>query len=115
MRGERHPEVSAYLHNLAVGLARQGDAAGAAERALRAVAIMLSLGLLEHPDTQRRIADLLVFWDESGQGANKGRLDELLGPEIEAVEAEMQAWVAEDPEHRHLRPPPFTQHPASVA
>ncbi|MCH8168468.1 MAG: tetratricopeptide repeat protein, partial [Proteobacteria bacterium] len=110
VRGERHPEVSQYLHNLAVLLARQGDFAGAAERALRAVAIMLSLGLLDHPDTQQRIAELLHFWDKSGQGANKERFDELLGTEIAAVEAAMQAWVAEDPEHRHFGPPPFAEH-----
>ena len=110
VRGERHHEVSHCLHNLAVLLARQGDVAGAAERELRAVAIMLSLGLLEHPHTQQRIAHLLQYWDESGQGANKERLGELLGPEITAVEAEMDAWVAEDPKNRHFGPPPFGEH-----
>ena len=110
VRGERHPDVSAYLHNFAVLLERQGELAGAAARELRAAAIMLSLGLLEHPDTQQCLNHLLDFWDKSGQGANKERLDELLGPEIDAVEAEMQTWVAEDPEHRHFGPPPFAEH-----
>ena len=110
VRGERHPEVSTYLHNLAVLLDRQGDATGAAARESRAVAIMLSLGLQEHPDTHQRIAHLLHYWDGSGQGANKERLGELLGPEIDAVEAEMHAWVAEDQETRHFGPPSFSEH-----
>ena len=102
--------MSHCLNNLAILLARQGDAAGAAARELRAVAIMLSLGLLDHPHMQQRIAYLLGYWDESGQGANKERLGELLGPEIDAVEAAMRDWVAEDPEHRHFGPPPFDEH-----
>ncbi|HUS53792.1 MAG TPA: hypothetical protein VMY41_07280 [Thermohalobaculum sp.] len=66
---------------------------------------MLSLGLLEHPETRRCLADLLDFWDKSGQGANKERLGALIRPEIEAVEVGMRAWVAEDPENRHFGPP----------
>jgi len=80
----------------------------------RAHDFMLSLGLQEHPHTQQSIADLLDVWDESGQGAHAARLrsGDLsdLVPEIDAVEAAMQAWVDEDPENRHFGPPPFSEH-----
>lgn len=110
VRGERHPEVSAYLHNLAVLLERQEDYAGAAEHELRAVAIMLSLGLLEHPHTQQRIDHLFAFWERSGQGASAEALGQRVVPEIAEVERLMHAWVAEDPENRHFGPPGFEEH-----
>ncbi len=113
VRGERHPQVSDYLHNLAVLRAGQHDYAPAAEQELRAVAIMLSLGLMEHPHTQQRIGHLLRYWQRSGQGARAERLrrdDEAELPEILEVERLMRDWVAEDPENRHFGPPPFEVH-----
>ena len=57
---------------------------------------------------------LLDFWDKSGQGARAARLragdGSDLAPEIDAVEAAMRDWVAEDPEARHFGPPPFAEH-----
>ena len=46
--------------------------------------------------------------------ANKERLGELIVPEITAVEAEMRAWVAEDPASRHFGPPPFSEHQGKI-
>jgi len=71
---------------------------------------MLSLGLLEHPNTQQFLNHLLHFWDASGQGDNEERLGKLLVPEIAAVEAAMRDWVAEDRENRHFGPPSFAEH-----
>lgn len=117
--GERHPQTSSYLHNLAITRYRESDFAAAAELALRAVAIQLSLGLLQHPDTQDRIGDLLLLWERSGQAARADRLragdpSELL-PEIAEVERRMHDWVAEDPENRHFGPPPFAEHKGDLA
>ncbi|MEM6548057.1 MAG: tetratricopeptide repeat protein [Pseudomonadota bacterium] len=110
VRGERHPEVSRYLHNLAVLFFRQEKFAEAAELALRAVAIQLSLGLLRRPDTQERIHDLLHLLERSGQAVDHERWFEPVLPEIAEVERLMQDWVAEDPENRHFGTPPFAEH-----
>ena len=65
---------------------------------------MVSLGLMEHPNTQAILNHLLHFWDEAGQGDRKEQWQELLVPEIVQVEAEMRNWVAEDPDNRHFGP-----------
>ncbi|MEL7468425.1 MAG: tetratricopeptide repeat protein [Pseudomonadota bacterium] len=102
--GERHPDVSQYLHNLAILFARMDDFRRAADLEFRAVAIMVSLGLMEHPYTTQRIEHLSLFWDRSGQGDRKDRLMEFLGPEILAVETAMMESVQEDPDNRHFGP-----------
>src|SRR5262249_15896596 len=50
-RGERHPSTAIRFQNVAVMKAKSGDWPGAASDSERAVAIMLSLDLADHPDT----------------------------------------------------------------
>lgn len=94
--------------------AMRNDWPGAATDMERAVAIMLSLDLAEHPDTQRRAGDLIHIWRESGQPEKLARLEtgdisDLL-PVIAQIEAEHHAWVAEDPPNRDFGPPsPFAK------
>ncbi len=113
VRGPRHPDAAISFGNLAVMKAKTGDWSGAAEDVERTVAIMLSLDLREHPDTQRRARELCYFWDQFGQGdkaarLRKGDLSDLL-PVIEHIEAEHRAWVAEDPKTRKFGlPSPVT-------
>jgi tetratricopeptide (TPR) repeat protein len=112
--GERHPDVSHCCHNLATISIMRGDLAGATSHETRAVAIDLSLDLSVHPETQQRIGQLVELLSQGGEGPRVARLRvgeiaDLL-PEIAAVEAEMQAWVAEDPDNRHFGPPPFAEH-----
>jgi tetratricopeptide (TPR) repeat protein len=113
-RGARHPDAAASHNNLAVIKARDGDRSGAAAEMERTMAIMLSLDLPEHPNTQRSAFTLVDFWRRSGQPDRAARLEagdisDLL-PVIAQIEAEHRAWVAEDPEHRHFGPPsPFAE------
>jgi len=107
VRGERHPETAAGYQNLAVVKAMAGDWPGAAEDAARAVAIMLSLDLAQHPNTQRMAGFLAHCWEQSGQADKAARLrggSDLLSV-IAQIELEHRAWVAEDPQNRHFGPP----------
>lgn len=111
-RGTRHPETSFGYNNLAIMKAKRGDRLGAATDLERAVAIMLSLDLTQHPDAQRMVRDLNRIWRQSSQSDKAARLegDDFSGllPVIAQIEAEHRAWVAEDPENRHFGPPsPF--------
>jgi len=111
-RGTRHPGTVNLYNNLAVMKAKTGDWLGAAKDIERAIAIMLSLDLSEHPNTQLCARHLCHFWDQSSQRDKaarllKGDVSDLL-PVIEQIEAEHRAWVAEDPKNRHFGPPsPF--------
>jgi tetratricopeptide (TPR) repeat protein len=111
-RGTRHPETAISYYNLAGMKANMGNWRGAATEAARSVAILGSLDLADHPDTQRRTGELLHFWEQSGQPDKAARLQsgdisDLL-PVIAQVEAEHRAWVAKDPKNRHFGPPsPF--------
>lgn len=110
VRGERHPQIARFLNNLAAYPARQEDFAEAAALLVRAAAIMVSLGLREHPHTLMYLQGLVRFLDRGGQDSNMERIRELLNSESDSVEAAMHAWVAEDPEHRDFGPPPFAEH-----
>lgn len=107
VRGERHPQVSQYLHNLAVLFERLEDFERAAALERRATAIMLSLGLQEHPHTQQRLQYFHLFLDRAGQGVAHEEVVPLVVPEIFAVEAEMFQWVEEDAENRQFGPQSF--------
>lgn len=108
-RGLRHPEATLRYNNLSAMHHTAGDAALAAGMMARAVAIDLSLGQMEHPNTQRHISDLLHLWSESGQAEKAERLrggdGSDLFPIIQQIEQEHRDWVAEDPENRHFGPP----------
>jgi tetratricopeptide (TPR) repeat protein len=110
--GTRHPRTAASYNNVAVMKANIGDWLGATSEAERALAIMLSLDLAEHPKTQQYADSLAHIWQQSGQPDKAARLQsgdisDLL-PVIAQVEAEHRAWVAADPENRHFGPPsPF--------
>jgi tetratricopeptide (TPR) repeat protein len=111
-RGTRDPGTASRHNNLAVFKARLGDWQGAAADMERAVAIMLSLDLAQHPNTQRRARDLASCWRQSGQVDKAARLAAGDIPDIQPVlaqiEAEHRTWVAEDPEQRQFGPPsPF--------
>jgi hypothetical protein len=91
---------------------KMGDSLGAASEEERALAIMLSLDLAEHPNTKKSAGQLAHCWQQSGQPDKTARLEsgdisDLL-PVIAQIEAEHRAWVAQDPENRHFGPPsPF--------
>ena len=91
--------------------AKRGDWPGAARDAERAVAIMLSLDLTQHPDTQDLVGGLAQFWEQSGDADKSARLRRGdisdLVPVIAQIELEHWAWVAEDPENRHFGPDLF--------
>jgi tetratricopeptide (TPR) repeat protein len=113
-RGTRHPHTAYRYHNLAVLKDRLGDHLGAALGSERAVAIMMSLDLAQHPDTQFMIGQLARSWERDNRtdAARQLRRGDMsrLAPAITAIEAEHRAWVAEDPEHRHFGPPsPFAK------
>jgi tetratricopeptide (TPR) repeat protein len=109
--GERHPSTATRYHNFAVMKMKAGDWSGAAGDAERAVAIMLSLDLAQHPDTQGSVGGLAQCWEQSGQADKAARLQagaiSDLVPVIAQIEREHRAWVAEDPENRHFGPPPY--------
>ena len=110
--GMRHPATAVRDNNLAIMKARKNDWTGAAAAQHLAVAIMLSLDLVQHPDTQTRVISLIECWQQSGEADKAARLQsgdirDLL-PVIAQIEAEHRAWVAEDPKNRHFGPPsPF--------
>jgi hypothetical protein len=93
--------------------AKRSAWAAAAAEAERAVAIMLSLDLAQHPNTQQMAGDLAYYWQQSGQGdkaarLRRGDISDLV-PVIRQIEAEHRAWVAADPKTpktRHFGPPP---------
>jgi tetratricopeptide (TPR) repeat protein len=108
-RGQRHPETAFSHHNLAIINARMHDWVRAATEAEQAIAILLSLNLADHPDTQRMALELARFWARSGQTDKAARLQHGdisdLRPVIAEIELEHRAWVAEDPKNRHFGPP----------
>jgi hypothetical protein len=111
-RGPRHPSTANRHSNLAVLKSRMEDWSAAALEMERAMAIMLSLDLWEHPFTQQGLAALADYWERSGQPERvtqlkSGDMSDLL-PLIAQVEDEHRAWVAKDPETRRFGPPsPF--------
>jgi tetratricopeptide (TPR) repeat protein len=111
-RGARHPETAIRHQNLAVMKYKPGNYGGGASDAERAVAIMLSLDLAQHPHTQFFGRHLANCWQRSGQSdkaerLSAGDISDLL-PVIAQIEAEHRAWVAKDPKNRHFGPPsPF--------
>jgi eukaryotic-like serine/threonine-protein kinase len=114
-RGTRHPETANLHNNLAVMNAKGAAWRAAAAEAERAFAIMLSLDLAQHPNTQQFAGELAHFWQHSGQSGKAARLRRGdisdLVPMISQIEAEHRAWVAADsktPKTRHFGPPsPF--------
>ena len=116
--GERHPSTAVRHYNLAVLKCRLGDWTGAANHAERAVAIMLSLDLSQHPSLSNIAATLLQSWEQSGHSEKaaclrSGQISNLL-PIIAQIEGEHATWVAEDSENRHFGPPSFfAQHEQS--
>ncbi len=108
-RGPRHPETAISYNNLAIMHSVRGNWSTAAELMAKAVAIMLSLDLQNHPSTQRRAQDLFRCLIESGQSAVAEQLRKgdaaFLRLAIEAIEREQTAWVAQDPEKRRFGPP----------
>jgi tetratricopeptide (TPR) repeat protein len=113
-RGARHPSTGTRHSNLAVMKAHGGDWKAASLELERAVAIMLSLDLAQHPNTQRRVGALIDFWRQSRQPEKAARLEagdisDLL-PVIAQIEGEHRAWVAKDPKNRDFGPPsPFAK------
>ena len=108
VRGPRHPETATSYYNLAWTKVNAGGWRGAVEDMGRAVAIMLSLDLAEHPNTKQCARGLCGCWDQSGQGDKaarllKGDISDLL-PVIKQIEAEHRAWVAKDPKNRQFGP-----------
>jgi hypothetical protein len=93
-------------------MAKRENWNGAAAETERAIGIMLSLDLAQHPITQRRIRELVSLWRRSDQQDKATRLwagdiSDLL-PVIAQIESEHRAWVSEDPKSRHFGPPsPF--------
>ena len=109
VRGVRHPDMAASYHNLTATYARDGDIETATRDMARCVAIRLSLGLLDHPNTHNSMAELHGCWTQLGQTDKAerftaGDLSDLI-PVIHEIEEEHRAWVAEDPENRHFGPP----------
>src|ERR1043165_3326962 len=111
-RGVRHPETAIRHNNMSIMLLRKGDLKGAAFEAERAVSIMLSLDLAQHPYTSTMAEHLCTLWQHVGQKDKAAKLvggdvSELL-PVIAELEAEHRDWVGKDPENRHFGPPsPF--------
>ena len=94
--------------------AKRGDLKGATEATERALAIMLSLDLAQHPKTQEYARNLASLRPQSGRGGEASRLishDHFdLTFVIAQIEAEQRAWVAENPENRKFGPPtPFAK------
>jgi hypothetical protein len=77
----------------------------------RAVAIMLSLDLAQHPHTQGTVGFLAHCLEQSGRPEQAVRLRggdiSDLKPVIAQIELEHRAWVAEDWKNRHFGPPSF--------
>jgi tetratricopeptide (TPR) repeat protein len=62
-QGERHPETATSYNNFARMNAKLSDWSAGADGVARAVAIMLSLDLAQHPNTQSMARDLALFWE----------------------------------------------------
>ncbi|MEM7059192.1 MAG: toll/interleukin-1 receptor domain-containing protein [Pseudomonadota bacterium] len=105
--GERHPDVSIYLHNLALFFYRIGDSEKAASLELRSLAILISLWGTDHPEINENLSVLLHIWDRAGQGDRKDNLWGHVIPEVLVVEMEMTKWVNEDLDNRHFGPKSF--------
>jgi tetratricopeptide (TPR) repeat protein len=112
VRGERHPEMANRHSNMAVMKEKMDDWAGAAADTERALAVMLSLDLAQHPITRNLVSRLSFHRARSGQSDDAARLrrgdiTDLLRV-IAQIEKEHRAWVAEDPQNRYFGPPsPF--------
>ena len=110
-RGVRHPETAIQYNNLAVMKTTINDWEGATGDVKRAFAIMLSLDLAQHPDTQDMARGLVAILERRGHSEEakklmSGDLSDLL-PMIAEIEAEQRAWANQDPK-RHFGPPsPF--------
>ena len=107
VRGERHPKVSQYLHNLSILYERLEDLKKAVELERRASAIMLSLDLIEHPLTLQRLNVLHGYLEKAGAKIEPQALLSFVVPDILTVEVEMLKWVKADPDNRHFGPPSF--------
>jgi Tetratricopeptide repeat len=110
-RGARHHVAATMHNNLAVMKANFSDWPSAITDEEQAVAIMLSLDLAQHPNTQTMARGLAHYWEKFGQADKSTRLrdgdiSDLL-PVIAQIETVHHAWVAEDPEKRHFGPPSF--------
>lgn len=110
-RGIRHPETANCHNNLATIRANMVDFRTAAAEGERAMAVMLSLDLAQHPNTHVMARGLIHSWQQSGHPdkaarVRNGDISDLL-PVIAQIETEHRAWVAEDPEKRHFGPPSF--------
>jgi tetratricopeptide (TPR) repeat protein len=110
-RGERHPRTATGYANLGVISGKQYEWPAAAANMQRAMAIMLSLDLAQHPDAETRAFELAQVWEQSGHPEKAARLrngdiSDLL-PTIAAVEVEHRAWVSADAANRHFGPPSF--------
>jgi tetratricopeptide (TPR) repeat protein len=106
--GIRHPNTATRHYNLGIMKAKRGDWAGAVAEVERAMAIMLSLDLAQHPNTQLMAGSLVDNWNIAGSTdkatrLQRGDISDLL-PIIAQIEAEHRAWVAEDPKKRHFGP-----------
>lgn len=113
-RGARHHSTANIHHSIAIMLMRRCKWPDATAHAERAVAIMLSLDLWEHPRTQLLANDLAHFWERSGQPEKAVRLQANKYADFSAViadiEIEHRIWIANDPKTRHFGPPsPFAQ------
>ncbi len=109
VRGPRHPETAISHSNIAIITAKNKDLPGAEAETLRALAIMLSLDLPQHPFTQVAANYLMSIWRQSGELEKtarlaRGEISDLL-PAIAQIEADHRKWVAEDPRNRHFGPP----------
>jgi tetratricopeptide (TPR) repeat protein len=119
-RGPRHPETAISHANLAVMKEKMQDWRGAAVDAERAVAIMLSLDLSQHPHARVIMSAVIRYRRRSGQRRQAARLERGdmsdLRPVIAQIEAEHRAWVAKDPKNRNFGPPsPFGPSPDDMA
>ena len=109
--GERHPTTANRIYFYAHKDIIARNWKGLAAQFEKAVAIMLSLRLPNHP-LMRGFGESLVFaWRQSGASAKitrfqAGDLSDLL-PAIRQVEADQTAWVARDPENRRFVPESF--------
>ena len=101
-RGWRHPQTATRQRNLSVLKVKLGDLPGAATDMERALAIMLSLDMTQHPHAESCAYNLADYWRRSGQPDKAARL--------QAGEISDLLPVIEDPENRDFGPPsPFAK------
>jgi tetratricopeptide (TPR) repeat protein len=109
--GERHPEMAIRYGNIGIMKEKVRDWTGALAEFERALAIMLSLGLTEHPNTRDLILRLNFQQVRAGQSDRAARLRRGdfsdLQPMIAEVEATHHAWVAQNPNNRQFGPSSF--------